>query len=799
MNKKALKTLEYDKIIEQLTQYADSPLGKEQCANLRPMNLLEEIVAAQQETADALSRIYARGKVSFAGLRDIRPSLLRLDVGGSLGMPELLALARSLEIAEHAIEYAAETENREREAGDEEEPQGDSLTGYFAELEGLPGFSREIHRCIISEDEMADDASAELARIRRQIRQTGDKIHAALNGILNSSRDMLQDAVIVLRNNRYCLPVKLEYKNAISGITHDQSSSGSTVFIEPMAVVKINNDLAELVIREQEEIQKVLDRLSQEAAPYSGTFKRNVEILMKLDFIFAKGAFARHQKATMPVYHAKGYLNLKKARHPLIDPKKVVPIDVALGREYTLLVVTGPNTGGKTVSLKTVGLLTLMGQAGLHIPAFDGSELSVFQEVFADIGDEQSIEQSLSTFSSHMVNTVEILKKANSRSLVLFDELGAGTDPTEGAALAISILSYLKERGVRTMATTHYSELKVYALSTEGVENASCEFNVETLSPTYRLLVGIPGKSNAFAISRKLGLPEEIIAEADTHIANDSRSFEDLIADLEDSRAQMEKEQEQIAALRAEAERLKERLAAKNEKIDVSRDKILKEAHEEALRILQEAKDYADQTIRNYNKWSKGGVSREMELERNALNEKLKEAQGKTAKDLQAQKKTGNKAEDFHPGDAVRVLSLNLKGIVLKKPNARGECEVQMGIMHSVVHISDLEKIEEPAVTGDVPVRTGAGKVGMSKAATISTSLNLIGKTVDEALPELEKYLDDAYLAHVPQVTIIHGRGTGALKSAVQNKLKRLRYVKSFRLGEFGEGGNGVTVVVFKE
>ncbi|MBR1758036.1 MAG: endonuclease MutS2 [Lachnospiraceae bacterium] len=799
MNKKALQSLEYDKIIEQLVTYADSPLGKEQCRNLRPMNLLEEIVTAQNETAAALSRIYARGKLSFAGLRDIRPSMLRLDVGGSLNMGELLAIARSLEIAEHAVSYGAETENKEHEPGEEVEETGDALTPYFAQIESLPGLSREIHRCIISEDEMADEASAELSRIRRQIRSTGDKIHAALNGILNSSRDLLQDAVIVQRNNRYCLPVKLEYKNQIQGITHDQSSTGSTVFIEPMAVVKINNDLAELVIREQEEIQKVLARLSEETAPYAGALTHNVELLLKLDFIFAKGAFARHQKATMPVFNAKGYLNLKKARHPLIDPKKVVPIDVALGKDYTLLVITGPNTGGKTVSLKTVGLLTLMGQAGLHIPAFDGSELSVFQEVFADIGDEQSIEQSLSTFSSHMVNTVEILKKANRRSLVLFDELGAGTDPTEGAALAISILSYLKERDVRTMATTHYSELKVYALSTDGVENASCEFNVETLSPTYRLLIGIPGKSNAFAISRKLGLPEEIIAEADTHIANDSKSFEDLIADLEDSRMQMEKEQAQIEALRAETEKLKERLAAKNEKLDQNRERIIKEANEEAVRILQEAKDYADQTIRNYNKWSKGSGSREMEQERNALNEKLKGAQGKAAEQKKAEKKTGNRPEDFKRGDAVRVLSLNLNGIITKEPNAKGECDVQMGIMHSMIHITDLEKIDEQTVTGDGVTRTGAGKVGMSKAMTVSTSLNLIGKTVDEALPELDKYLDDAYLGHVPAVTIIHGRGTGALQKAVHNHLKKTKYVKNYRLGEFGEGGNGVTVVTFKQ
>lgn len=790
MNKKALQSLEYNKIIRRLEEYADSPLGKELCRRLIPMTVLSDIRQAQSETADALSRIYQKGRLSFSGLRDIRSSLLHLDVGGTLSMTELLHLSRSLDIALRAKTYGEEDR--------EEEQPADSLDGYFRELEPLPSLNREIKRCILSEEEVSDDASPELGRIRRQVKSTNDKIHTSLNSILNSSRTMLQDGIITMRNGRYCLPVKLEYKNSFQGMIHDQSSSGSTVFIEPLAIVRLNNELAELASREEEEIQKILAALSASAAVEAESLRSNIALLAKLDFIFAKAALARAQKASLPVFNTHGYINLKKARHPLIDPGAVVPIDISLGKDYTLLIVTGPNTGGKTVSLKTIGLFTLMGQAGLHIPAFDQSELAVFQEVFADIGDEQSIEQSLSTFSSHMVNTVDILKKADRQSLVLFDELGAGTDPTEGAALAISILSYLKNRGVRTMATTHYSELKVYALSTEGVENASCEFSVETLSPTYRLLIGIPGKSNAFAISRKLGLPAHIIEDAKGRIETGSRNFEDLLADLEKSRIQMEKEQAEISSYKAEIEKLKSRLSSKNERLDQSKDRILREANEKALEIIQEAKDYADQTIKKYNKWAKEGVSREMEQERNALNAKLSDAQGRLSLGLPRRKKKNSRPEDFKPGDSVRVLSLNLNGIVSTSPNAKGDLYVQMGILRSQVNISDLERIDDPAPAVSPAGRTGSGKIRMSKSASISPEINLIGKTVDEALPELDKYLDDAYLSHLPQVTVIHGRGTGALKNAVHTHLKKTKYVKSFRLGEFGEGNTGVTIVEFK-
>ncbi|WP_343208018.1 endonuclease MutS2 [Anaerolentibacter hominis] len=789
MNKKVLRSLEYDKIIDRLTEYADSALGKDQCRKLVPMSSLEEIETAQSETADALTRVMKNGKLFFSGLRDTRPSIMHLEIGGTLGMGELLAVSRCLDIAAKAKSYGRTNVS--------EEAEPDSIQNDFDALEPLTPLNQEIKRCIVSEEEVSDEASPALRKVRQAIKNTNSKVHTTLNQILNSSRTMLQDGIITMRSGRYCLPIKMEYRSSFPGMIHDQSSSGSTVFIEPMAVVKLNNDLAELASKEQEEIQKVLEELSAKAALETENLKINVETLARLDFIFAKAALARALKATKPEFNTRGFIHLKKARHPLIDPKKVVPIDIKLGQDFTLLIITGPNTGGKTVSLKTTGLFTLLGQAGLHIPAFDHSELAVFEEVYADIGDEQSIEQSLSTFSSHMVNTVSILKRANRKSLVLFDELGAGTDPTEGAALAISILSFLKKRGVRTMATTHYSEIKVYALSTEGVENACCEFDVETLSPTYRLLIGIPGKSNAFAISRKLGLSDEIIEDAKTHIETGAQNFEDLLAELEKNRIIMEQERAQISAYKEEIEALNTKLKSKQERLEQSRERLLREANEKARDIIQEAKDYADETIKKYNKWSREGVSKEMEQERNALNKRLGSAQEKLA--IGASRKPGSlKPSDLRLGDSVRVLSLNLNGTVSTLPNAKGDLYVQMGILRSQVNIKDLELINEPAVTGPGVGKTGGGKIKMSKSATISPDINLIGKTTDEAIPLLDKYLDDAYLAHMPQVTIIHGRGTGALKNAVHNHLKKTSYVKSFRLGEFGEGSTGVTVVVFK-
>lgn len=791
MNEKALRILEYNKIIEKLTDFATSPMGKEMCKNLLPSTDLGEICQGQMETSDALSRIYAKGSLSFSGLRNIRDSLLRLKVGSSLSVTEFMHIASLLETALRAKSYGR------RETDD---MSTDSLDGLFNTIEPLSPVCREIRRCILSEEEIADDASPGLKHVRRSIKLTNERIHSQLNTMVNSSSvsSMLQDNLITMRGGRYCLPVKAEYRSQIQGMIHDQSSSGSTLFIEPMVVVKLNNDLRELAAKEKEEIEKILGELSNQCAEYQEELSTNITVMTHLDFVFAKANLSRSYSGTEPLFNEKGYINIKKGRHPLLDKKKVVPIDISIGKDYRLLLVTGPNTGGKTVSLKTVGLLTLMGQAGLHIPAFDHSELSVYEDLFADIGDEQSIEQSLSTFSSHMTNIVSIIDKSNYRSLVLLDELCAGTDPTEGAALAMAILKNFLRRDVTTMATTHYSELKVFALSTEGACNASCEFNVETLSPTYRLLIGIPGKSNAFAISSKLGLPDYMIDEAKKFIDVNDQSFEDLIADLETSRSTIEKERLEIEQYKSQVAGLKQKLETKQDNLSKQKERILREANEQARKILQDAKDYADQTIRDMNKLAAGktGNMKELEKKRSAVRDKLSKTDDRLAiKKDQAKK---NRPEDFHPGDSVRVLSMNIKGTITGKPNSKGQIAVQMGILKSMVSLTDLELLDEEVIKAPTLKKTGAGKIKMSKSASISTSLNIIGKTVDEAMPELDKYLDDAYLAHLNQVTIIHGRGTGKLRTAVHNKLKKCRYVKSYRLGAFGEGETGVTIVDFK-
>lgn len=789
MNQKSLKTLEFYKIIDKLTEYASSPLGKEQCRNLTPSKEINEIIESQTNTSDALTRILQKGSLSFSGLRDIRSSLMRLEVGSTLSIVELLHISSLLTVAAKVKQYG-------RNDG---ESRADSIQVLFDQIEPLTPVNNEIKRCIISEEEISDDASSTLKNIRRSIKITNDRIHEQLNQLVNSSssRTMLQETIITMRNGRYCLPVKQEYRSQFQGMIHDQSSTGSTLFIEPMSVVKLNNDLRELDMKEQEEIEVILSNLSNQVAMEVDFLKDTQYALTQLDFIFAKAYLSKHYKCSEPLFNTDGYINIKQGRHPLIDKQKVVPIDIHLGDTFDLLIVTGPNTGGKTVSLKTVGLFTLMGQAGLHIPAFDGSSLAKFDQVYADIGDEQSIEQSLSTFSSHMTNTISILEHADSESLVLFDELGAGTDPTEGAALAMSILSDLHQRKVRTMATTHYSELKVYALTTEGVENACCEFNVETLRPTYRLLIGIPGKSNAFAISSKLGLSDDIIEDAKKRIDSQDQSFEDLLSTLEQNRITLENEQAEISNYKKEIEALKLQLTQKNEKIDSSKDKILRDAHEEARQILQDAKDYADDTIKKYNKWAKqSNLGKSMEQQRNELREKLSKTESKLTLNQKKQKKD-YKPTDFHLGDSVFVLSLNLKGTISSLPNSKGDLFVQMGILRSQVNISDLELIDEDVITAPNLKKTGGGKIKMSKSMNISPELNLIGKTTAEALPELDKYLDDAYLAHLPQVTIIHGRGTGALRNAVHAQLKRTKYVKSFRVGGFGEGDHGVTIVEF--
>ena len=795
MNQKVLKTLEYHKIIEKLTEYAASEPGKRLCRELEPSSDFEEIVQAQAETADAVARVRQKGSVSFAGISDIGGSLKRLEIGSSLSIHELLAVSSLLTCAARAKNYGRRQES---------ELPDDSPDEMFRSLEPLTNVNNEITRCIISEEEVADDASPGLRHVRRQMKITGDRVHTQLNAILNSSRTMLQDPVITMRDGRYCLPVKAEYKSSFQGMVHDQSATGSTLFIEPMAIIKLNNELRELEIREQKEIEMVLAALSMELVPYVETILINLKLLTKLDFIFARAALARHYNCSMPKFNKNGYIHIKDGRHPLLDPKKVVPINVYLGKDFDLLIVTGPNTGGKTVSLKTVGLFTLMGQSGLQIPAFDGSELAVFDEVFADIGDEQSIEQSLSTFSAHMTNIVRILEKADSHSLCLFDELGAGTDPTEGAALAIAVLSFLHNMKCRTMATTHYSELKVYALTTPGVENACCEFDVETLRPTYRLLIGIPGKSNAFAISQKLGLPDFIIQDAKSRLEEGDEAFEDLLASLEESRVTIEKEREEIASYKSEISRLKSRLEQKEERFDERKDKLIRNANEEAQRILREAKETADQTIRQINKLAQSsGVGKELEAERTKLREKL----DKVDKNLSLKNEKGPKKtispKKLKIGDGVKVLTMNLNGTVSSLPNAKGDLYVQMGILRSLVNIKDLELLNEPAISGpgmDLMKKnnTGSGKIKMSKSFSVSPEVNLIGMTVDEAIPVLDKYLDDAYLAHLPKVRVVHGRGTGALKAGVHKHLKKLKYVKEFRLGDFGEGDTGVTIVTFK-
>lgn len=792
MNEKALKTLEYYKIIDMLEAFATSSIGKNKCRQLRPLDNLTEIETMQQETADALSRIYQKGSLSFSGVKDVRGSLKRLEVGSTLGIGELLAIRSLLENASRAKAYSR------REAENE---HTDSLDNMFELIEPLSPLATEIGRCILSEDEISDDASTGLRQVRRSMKLTNDKIHTQLSSFVSgNSRTYLQDAVVTMRNGRYCIPVKAEYKSQVPGMIHDQSSTGSTIFVEPMTIVRLNNEMRELEIQEQKEIEMILSNLSQLAAENLDAIFDDVKLLSELDFIFARAQLAKSQNATEPRFNRDRIIDIKKARHPLIDKHKVVPIDIRIGETFDLLIVTGPNTGGKTVSLKTVGLLTLMGQSGLHIPAFDNSRLSVFREVYADIGDEQSIEQSLSTFSSHMTNVVRFMETADSDSLVLFDELGAGTDPTEGAALAIAILSTLHERGIRAMATTHYSELKVYALSTPGVENASCEFDVETLRPTYRLLIGVPGKSNAFAISQKLGLPLSIIERAKEQISQEDETFEDVLSNLEESRKTIESEREELASYKEEIKTLKEQLEAKQDKLDQRKERIIAEANEEAHRILREAKDYADQTMRIFNKAGKDSMSaKDLEKHRSDLRKKMDKAGKKVALKTPQKQKSTLRPQDLSLGDSVKVMSLNVKGTVSSKPDSKGMLFVQMGILRSKVHISDLQLIDEPVITGPALSRTGAGKIKMNKSASVRTEINLLGKTVDEAVSELDKYLDDAYLAHLSSVRIVHGKGTGALRKGVHNYLKRLKYVQDFHLAEFGEGDAGVTIVEFKK
>ena len=788
MNRKSLTTLEYNKIIDKLQSFAVSRDAKNKAAKLVPMTDIDKINVCLTETGDAVSRLYAKGCASFSGVSDVMGSVKRLEVGSCLNAHELLQISGVLSAAKaHKTHY--------------EETQ-DSLTPLYDSLDPVPSLYAHIKKCIISEDEISDDASANLKDIRRNIRLANDRIHTELNKILNNQalRNCLQDYVITSRQGRYCLPVKAEYKSQVPGMVHDQSATGSTIFIEPAAVVKLNNDIRELELKEEAEIQVILADLSAQAAEYTEQIATDYKVLVKLDFIFAKAQLARNWHCTAPVMNTEHYTNIKQGRHPLIDPEKVVPIDINLGKDFNLLIITGPNTGGKTVSLKTVGLLTLMAQAGLYIPALDHSQIGIFNNIFADIGDEQSIEQSLSTFSSHMTNTIHILKNATSDSLILFDEIGAGTDPTEGAALAISILNDLHQRGITTMATTHYSEIKIYALTTPGVENACCEFDVASLKPTYRLLIGVPGKSNAFAISKRLGLPEYLIDDAARRMDAEDIHFEDIISDLETSRATIRKEQEEITRYKKEITDLKAELKAKQQRLDERTDKIIKKANQEAAEILKEAKEYADETIKTMNKH---GLSvKELEKQRTAVRDKINKSQEKLA--VKAAPPKAHKASDiseFKEGIYVRILSMNLTGTVVGTPNTKGEVTVAVGSLTTKAKINNLEIItdyKEPEELKSGKSSTGQGRIKMSKSASISPEINLLGCTVDEAVARLDKYLDDAYISKLSQVRIVHGKGTGALRAGITAYLKGIPYIKNFRLGEAGEGDAGVTIVEFK-
>ena len=791
MNNKSLSTLEYNKIISRLVSFACSDGAKQILHKLEPMTDIDKINTALDYTNDALTRVYQKGSVDFSRIKDIRGSIARLKVGSSLNALELLNISMLLECAAHIKGYY--------------EQRADSIQPLIDMLDPVTLLNNAIKKCIISEDEISDDASANLRSIRRQKNIAADRIHTELNKILNSpsTRTYLQDYVITTRQGRFCLPVKAEYKSLMPGMVHDQSSTGSTVFIEPAAVVKLNNDIRELELKEQAEIEVILADLSAKAAEYTDSLLSDYEILTNLDCIFAKALLSRHFNCSRPVMNNKGIVNIKKGRHPLIEPHTVVPIDIYLGTDFNLLIITGPNTGGKTVSLKTVGLLTLMAQAGLNIPALEHSDIAVFDNIFADIGDEQSIEQSLSTFSSHMTNTVDILKKADSNSLILFDEIGAGTDPTEGAALAIAILDSLHRRNITTMATTHYSEIKMYALTTDGVENACCEFDVQSLRPTYRLLIGVPGKSNAFAISKKLGLSDNIINDASRRLDSEDIKFEDLVTDLEQSRVTIEREREELNEYKAQIAQLKSELTKKTERLDERTDNIIRKANEEAARILKDAKEYADKTINAMNKH--GVTVKELEKHRSAIREKMNKRQEKL-KIEPANNISEHKAHDiseFKVGMHVKVLTMNVIGTVSQIHKNKNQVTVLVGSLSTKMDIKNLAILKgykDPAETSSKPKGAGgSGKIKMSKSSSVSSEINLLGYTVDEAIAVLDKYLDDAYIARIPQVRIVHGKGTGALRSGITSYLHGVPYIKEFRLGQIGEGAEGVTIVTFKD
>ena len=790
MNEKALHTLEYDKIIQKLVGYAVSPMAKERAAELRPSDAISDIAIWQQETTEATVMALKKGSPSFGGFREIRPQLKRASMAGVLSVAELMAIGEFAYVCRKVKNYAR------KENKDEVYP---CLDEYFDLIIPLDKLENEISRCILSETEIADDASAGLRSVRKEIKISNDRVKDHLNGIINSSayRNMLQDFVVTIRNDRYCVPVKAEYRSSFPGMIHDQSNTGSTLFMEPLSVIQLNNKIKELQAKEKEEIEKILLMLSDLVTANAISIEGNLELLTQLDFIFAKAALSMAMDGTQPKFNTKGYIDIHKGRHPLLDPKTVVPTDIYLGKDFTTLLITGPNTGGKTVALKTLGLFTLMGQAGLHIPAFDNSELAVFDNVFADIGDEQSIEQSLSTFSAHMTNIVRIMDQVTDNSLVLFDELGAGTDPTEGAALAIAIIKALLEREIRTAVTTHYSELKVFALSTDHVENACCEFSVETLRPTYKLLIGIPGKSNAFAISKRLGLQDYILDSAKEFISQDEAKFEDVITDLEISKKSVKIEQERAEEYRREAEALKKEVERQKEKTKQQKEKILEKAREEAKQIYVKAKEEADSIIKEMNKQAKEANNKNKALEqRQKLNEKLSTMQADFLKSKRV--KPNHKApENLKVGDRVYVISFDQNGEVLAAPDKNKEVMVQMGIMKMKVPVAEL-MLDDTPQPKEKQQKKQPARAKLSKSQFISAEIDCRGQLVDEAIANIDKYIDDAYLSGLKQVVIIHGKGTGALRAGVQNYLKMNSHVKSYRPGTFGEGEAGVTVVELK-
>ncbi len=792
MNERVFRILEFDKIIKRLSGLAASSLGKELIEGLLPEQEFSKVKDLLKETSDGVSCIARRGSPPMGGIHDIRGSLRRSELGGVLNPGELLAIADTLRAARSLKSYVDDRITNE---------EGNVVSELISCLEANRRVEDKIKLAIISEEEIADSASVNLSNIRRQIKEAQNSIKDKLNDFIKSSKyqKFMQESIVTMRGDRYVIPVKQEYRNEVQGLIHDSSASGATIFIEPMAIVEANNRIKQLKIKEQLEIERILYELTADVSGIIDSLKSNISILARLDFIFAKAKLSMDYNCVCPVLNAGRRIVIKKGRHPLLDPVKVVPIDFWIGDEFDTLVITGPNTGGKTVTLKTVGLFTLMTQAGLHVPANEGTQMSIFNEVFADIGDEQSIEQSLSTFSSHMKNIVSILERADEHSLVLFDELGAGTDPTEGAALAMAILEYLHQVGSITVGTTHYSELKVYAVSTKGVENACCEFDVETLKPTYRLLIGVPGKSNAFAISNRLGLSVNIIERAKEFLTQEDIKFEDMLMSIEKNRSEAEKEKMLAQTYRKEIEGLKNELEEQKRKLALQKDKLIREAREDAKRILLNAREDAEGILSEMRKMEaeqeaaeRNRAAEELRLK---LKNKINKLEDSLTESIMPKQGYAKPPENLKPGDSVMIINLNQKGTVVIPPDKDGEAVVQAGIMKINVHITNLRLVDEQQAEIH---RVGAGKIGMSKSKSISTEIDLRGLSLEDAIESVDKYLDDASIAGLHEVTVIHGKGTGILRNGLHQYLKTNAHVKTFRLGKYGEGESGVTVVEMK-